>query len=59
MVEPGILLATTLFMVIFFAITELIRIIKGETVQYSLRNLFITTTLVAIALGFAAYVARK
>jgi hypothetical protein len=59
MSESATILATTVFMVVFFAMGELIRIIKGEPVQYSLRNLFITTTLVAIALGFAAYVAKK
>jgi hypothetical protein len=59
MIEPGLILATTVFMVIFFAMAELIRIIKGEPTQYSLRNLFLITTLVAIALGFTAYVSRK
>ena len=59
MAEPGIIVATTVFAAIFFVVAELIRLKQGESVTYSLRDLFVTTTLIAIALGFAAYAARK
>jgi hypothetical protein len=57
--DPEIILATTVFMAIFFVVAELIQLRPGKSVRYSLRNLFIVTTLIAIALGLAACAARN
>jgi hypothetical protein len=56
--QLGFMIATSLFLVIFVVIAELVRTIRAGDFRFSLRTLLIATTLVAFGLGVIVYAVR-